>query len=33
MSLCAIKFEEIFPTKWSLFIFLAYMMLFVNQGK
>lgn len=32
MSLCAIKFEEIFPTKWSLFIFLAYMMLFVNQG-
>ena len=25
--------KEIFPTKWSLFIFVAYMSLFVSQGK
>lgn len=28
-----IHFSELFPTKWSGFIFIAYMALFVNQGK
>ena len=24
--------KDLFPTKWSLFIFVAYMALFINQG-
>ncbi|XP_043228826.1 UDP-galactose transporter senju-like isoform X2 [Amphibalanus amphitrite] len=31
MSL-AQKLRDLFPTKWSLFIFIAYMALFINQG-
>ncbi|KAI2805349.1 hypothetical protein BLOT_004345 [Blomia tropicalis] len=28
----SLNIRQLFPTKWSLFIFLAYMILFVNQG-
>lgn len=34
VGLCnKIHYSELFPTKWSVFVFFAYMAFFVNQGK